>query len=79
MNTDLDNDVTLSFMFLSLQMNINGSITGHANLLIYRNNTREIEHFEPHGSFLDLRPDYGDKISRILQLLIEKINEIKYY
>ena len=34
---------------LSLQMNINGSITGHANLLIYRNNTREIEHFEPHG------------------------------
>jgi hypothetical protein len=35
---------------LNLQMNIDGSITGHANLLIYRNNTREIEHFEPHGA-----------------------------
>jgi hypothetical protein len=23
---------------------------GHANLLIYRNNTRQLEHFEPHGS-----------------------------
>jgi hypothetical protein len=30
-------------------MNIMGGTSGHANLLIYRNNTREIEHFEPHG------------------------------
>jgi len=34
---------------LSLKMNIMGDTSGHANLLIYRNNTREIEHFEPHG------------------------------
>jgi hypothetical protein len=50
--------------------------THHANMLIYRQDSNTIEHFEPHGSFLDLRPDYGDKITRILQLLIDKINEI---
>ena len=50
--------------------------THHANMLIYRQDSNTIEHFEPHGSFLDLRPDYGDKITRILRLLIDKINEI---
>ena len=50
--------------------------THHANMLIYRQDSNTIEHFEPHGSFLDLRPDYGDKVTRILQLLIDKINEI---
>ena len=49
--------------------------THHANMLIYRQDSNTIEHFEPHGSFLDLRPDYGDKITMILQLLIDKINE----
>ena len=50
--------------------------THHANMLIYRQNLNTIEHFEPHGSFLDLRSDYGDKMTIILQLLIDKINEI---
>jgi hypothetical protein len=50
--------------------------THHANMLIYRQDLNTIEHFEPHGSFLDLRPDYGDKMTIVLQLLIDKINEI---
>jgi len=50
--------------------------THHANMLIYRQDSNTIEHFEPHGSFFDLRPDYGDKITRILRLLTDKINEI---
>jgi hypothetical protein len=50
--------------------------THHANMLIYRQDLNTLEHFEPHGSFLDLRPDYGDKMTIILQLLIDKINEV---
>lgn len=50
--------------------------THHANMLIYKQDSNTIEHFEPHGSFLDLRPDYGDKMTTILQLLIDKINEV---
>jgi hypothetical protein len=50
--------------------------THHANMLVYRKDLNTIEHFEPHGSFLDLRKDYGDKITMILQLLVDKINEI---
>jgi len=46
----------------------------HANMLIYRKDLNTIEHFEPHGSYLDLRKDYGDKISVLLQLLVDKIN-----
>jgi hypothetical protein len=34
---------------LSLKITIKDKTSGHANLLIYRNNTRELEHFEPHG------------------------------
>jgi predicted transcriptional regulator len=49
--------------------------THHANMLIYRKELNTIEHFEPHGSFLDLRKDYGDKVNAILQLIIDKINE----
>ena len=49
--------------------------THHANMLIYRQDLNTIEHFEPHGSFLDLRPDYGDKMTTILQLLIDKITK----
>lgn len=49
--------------------------THHANMLIYRRDLNTIEHFEPHGAFLDLRKDYGDKITIILQTLIDKINE----
>jgi hypothetical protein len=48
----------------------------HANMLIYRKDLNIIEHFEPHGEFFDLRKNYGDKISLILQLIINKINQI---
>jgi len=50
--------------------------THHANMLIYRKDLNSIEHFEPHGAYIDLRKDYGDKITIVLQLLIDKINEI---
>jgi hypothetical protein len=48
----------------------------HANMLIYRKDLNTIEHFEPHGSYFDLRKEYGDKIIIIIQLLLDKINEI---
>ena len=48
----------------------------HANMLIYRRELNTMEHFEPHGSYLDLKKDYGDKINVLLQLLVDKINEI---
>jgi len=51
--------------------------SNHANMLIYRRELNIIEHFEPHGSFFDLNPTYGEKITTILQLLVDKINEIK--
>jgi len=35
---------------LGLDIFVKGKTSGHANLLIYRNNTRQLEHFEPHGS-----------------------------
>jgi len=53
-----------------------GSSEHHANLLIYRRDLNTIEHFEPLGPFFDLRKDYGDKITLIIQLIIDKINEI---
>jgi len=34
---------------LSLKITSGEKTSGHANLLIYRNNTRQLEHFEPHG------------------------------
>jgi hypothetical protein len=34
---------------LSLKIITTENPLGHANLLIYRNNTRQLEHFEPHG------------------------------
>jgi hypothetical protein len=61
---------------LSLKMNIMGETTGHANLLIYRNNTREIEHFEPHGSeFSGHNYDIVNvPLNKDLDFLVENIN-----
>jgi hypothetical protein len=52
-------------------------VGGHANLLIYRVNTGELEHFEPHGA------KYGGtqqimvnkKINAVLSYLVETIND----
>ena len=35
---------------LSLKITVKEKTSGHGNLLIYRNNTRQLEHFEPHGA-----------------------------
>lgn len=52
---------------------------GHANLLIYRRNTNELEHFEPHGKVLrdtnfSLEMLIGNQIRDYLTLLETKIN-----
>jgi hypothetical protein len=48
----------------------------HANMLIYRRELNVIEHFEPHGSSYQLDTTYGTNITLILQLLVDKINEL---
>ncbi len=48
----------------------------HANMLIYKRNLNTVEHFEPHGPSFSLDPSYGYKIQKILQSLVDKINEI---
>jgi hypothetical protein len=55
-----------------------GQPTGHANLLVYRQNTNEIEHFEPHGRRF-FGEDYrivNDKLTKFLEEAILQLNEI---
>jgi hypothetical protein len=67
--------IIIPFMF---QITINQKMIGsHANLLIYRQNTSQLEHFEPHGA------EYGgikkklvnDSINSVLLKLVELLNE----
>ncbi len=46
----------------------------HSNILIYRNNYNEIEHFEPHGSYYMLEEEQGDKTKKLMLNFIEIIN-----
>jgi hypothetical protein len=64
---------------LSLKITIMGETSGHANLLIYRNNTRELEHFEPHGAdFQGVNEDtqllVNERLEKDLNYLVENIN-----
>jgi hypothetical protein len=55
-----------------------GQPTCHANLLVYRKNTNEIEHFEPHGRRF-LGEHYGivnDKLTEFLEEAILQLNKI---
>ena len=54
---------------------------GHANLLIYRNNTRELEHFEPHGySFMGSKDIIiNEYMKKFLTNLCENLNELLDY
>lgn len=45
----ISNNEPIIIIPLSLKITVGKTTSGHANLLIYRNNTRELEHFEPHG------------------------------
>ena len=65
---------------LSLTIVVSGEAEGHANLLIYRNNTRQLEHFEPHGS--DFQGGYtktmilvNDVLDKDLDYLVKNIND----
>jgi hypothetical protein len=61
---------------LTLEIESEQELDTHANLLIYRNNTRELEHFEPHG-FEYMGPNHA-KVNRVvnkfLSLSVDGIN-----
>jgi hypothetical protein len=46
----LNEPIIIFQLSLRIEVEVSGQMEGHANLLIYRNNTRQLEHFEPHGS-----------------------------
>ena len=49
----------------------------HANMLFFKRRDETLEHFEPHGQSLSRNPRNGEIITRILQTLVDKINEVK--
>jgi hypothetical protein len=64
---------------LSLKITTRGKTAGHANLLIYRNNTRQLEHFEPHGADFQGGDEntmllVNDVLDKDLNYLVENIN-----
>ena len=64
---------------LSLKITSGEKTSGHANLLIYRNNTRQLEHFEPHGAdFQGVNEEtmvlVNDTLEKDLIYLVKNIN-----
>ena len=62
---------------VALQIQVaNSPPLGHANLLIYRKNTSELEHFEPHGDKFrgDNSSKVNSKIKHFLDTFVEKVN-----
>jgi|688.fasta_scaffold138406_3 hypothetical protein len=64
---------------LSLKITTMGKTSGHANLLIYRNNTRQLEHFEPHGADFqggdeDMMLLVNETLDKDLNYLVENMN-----
>jgi len=57
---------------LSLKITSGGKTSGHGNLLIYRNNTRQLEHFEPHGS--DFKGGSEEKMLFVNETLDKDLN-----
>lgn len=47
----------------------------HANLLIYRQETKQFEHFEPHGSSYNTTGVYTKQIQNVLESLVSRINQ----
>jgi len=49
----------------------------HANVLIYRKNNNELEHFEPHGKYFDFQKEEGyieDTKKKIFNIFVKMIN-----
>jgi hypothetical protein len=65
---------------LGLVILVKGESEGHSNLLIYRNNTRQLEHFEPHGSNFkgfdtNTKILVNDVLDKDLDYLVKNIND----
>jgi hypothetical protein len=65
---------------LGLVILVKGESEGHSNLLIYRNNTRQLEHFEPHGSNFkgfdeNTRILVNDVLDKDLDYLVKNMND----
>jgi hypothetical protein len=65
---------------ISIQIQISEPATAHANMLIYRNNTRELEHFEPHGADFQGGNEekmllVNDTLDKDLNYLVKNMND----
>jgi len=58
---------------LNLQIQMTSVVEGHSNLLIYRNSSRELEHFEPHG--LQYSGNYGTYVGQYLNEYLKNVVE----
>lgn len=47
----------------------------HANMLIYRQETKQFEHFEPHGSSYNTTGVYTTQIQKVLESVVSRINQ----
>lgn len=48
----------------------------HSNVLIYRSQHNEIEHFEPHGAYFMLKKKEGNKIKKIIMTFVNHCNNL---
>lgn len=61
--------------FNIIMVNIDGTLAGHANVLIYRHALHQLEHFEPHGAMFRSGADgHHDMIQNELAKFVEVLN-----
>jgi hypothetical protein len=75
----ISNNEAIIIIPVSIQVqHISKPTVSHANILIYRNNTRELEHFEPHGyKFGGFTTDsYTNKISDFINNYLKELVEL---
>ena len=76
----LNEPIIIFQLSLRIEVEASGKMEGHANLLIYRNNTRELEHFEPHGNNfqgidIDTMIVVNDVLDKDLDYLVKNMND----
>jgi hypothetical protein len=76
----LNEPIIIFQLSLRIEVEVSGQMEGHANLLIYRNNTRELEHFEPHGNNfqgidIDTMIVVNDVLDKDLDYLVKNMND----
>jgi hypothetical protein len=74
----VSNNEPIIIIPINIQIQISEPATGHANMLIYRNNTRELEHFEPHGYKFGgfTTHSYTNKISDFIKNYLKELVEL---